>query len=246
MRILTINGKEISLEALIQKIKGSGRTSIIKPLVEQVIIEKIAAEKQIKVNVEELQEGFDAFRKSRGFYTTVETQRWMGANFINLDELEKDLENKILAEKIKDSFPWESVEKYFAENKAGMDAADISMLTVKEEEVAMELLTQIKEEEADFMVLAREYSIDEQAKVGGYLGTIQRFSLKDHLRAAIFGAEPGDVVGPFEMEQGYRLIKVNAIYSAVLDEQKEKEIRNILFQNLIAEEQQKVEIDWVV
>ena len=110
----------------------------------------------------------------------------------------------------------------------------------------MELLAQFREDEADFMVLAREYSIDERARSGGYVGMLERLKFRDEMKAAVFGAEPGDVVGPFEIEGGFNLIKVNALYPAMLNEQREKEIRNILFKSFLAEEEKKIQVNWVV
>ena len=176
MIVLSINGKDISLQKLAHKVRTSGRASVLLPLIEQVVIEEYAAEKNITASDEELQQAFDNFRKSRGLYAAKDTELWMAERGISLDEMEKELEIKILEEKIKDSIPIEAVEKFFAENKANMDAAELYILTVKEQEVAMELLAQIKEEEADFMVLVREYSIDGKAKQGGYIGMVRRLS----------------------------------------------------------------------
>lgn len=244
MKVLSINGKDISLRQLAQKVRTDGRFSVLLPLIEQVVIEEYAAEKNISASDEELQQAFDNFRKSQGLYAAKDTELWMAERGISLDEMEKELEIKILAEKIRDSIPKEAVQKYFAENKSNMDAAELYIMTVKEQEVAMELLAQLKEEEADFMVLAREYSIDEKAKQGGYIGMVRRPELRADIASAVFGAEPGDVAGPFEGDDGYSLIMVNALYPAGLDENNEKEIRNILYNRFLADAEQKAKLEW--
>jgi ABC-type dipeptide/oligopeptide/nickel transport system permease subunit len=58
----------------------------------------------------------------------------MEHNGVSLDIIEKDMEIKVLGEKIKSSIPRETVEKFFAENRAGMDAVELYILTVKEQE----------------------------------------------------------------------------------------------------------------
>ncbi|MFZ5642458.1 MAG: foldase protein PrsA [Bacillota bacterium] len=246
MKVLSLNERDISLQELIQIIRSKGKTGLILQLVQQAIIEDYSAQNNITATTEELQDWFDTFRKRQGLFSAAETENWMKDNYLTIDDLEKEAEISVLSGKITDSFPKDVVEKYFVENKVNMDAVELYMLTVNEKEVAMELLAQIKEDGMDFMLLAREYSTDERAKLGGYLGTIRRPNLQGNIAAAVFGAKPGDVVGPFETEAGHTLFQVSAIYPAVLDEQKEKEIRNNLFLRLLAEQEQKICINWAV
>lgn len=246
MKALTINHREIGVQELVQRVKFSGRDTVIKSLVIQTILEQYALENNLVVTEEELQQRFDALRRRRGLFSAAATEQWLKENGITLDDLEKDFEIRVLSEKIRDSSTRETVEKFFAENKANMDTAEISMLTVKEPEVAMELLAQIREDGAEFMVLAGEYSIDERAKYSGYVGIVERQSLVGEVSAAIFQAKAGEVVGPFQTDMGYNLVQVKGLYPAVLDEQKEREIRNILFQRFLGEEEQKARILWAI
>lgn len=246
MKVLTIGEKEVSLEELLTIVKNNGRDTVLKPLIQQAIIEKHAAGNNIVASVEELQERFDVLRRRRGLYTAAETERWMAANSFSLEDLEREAEISVLMEKIRESFPLAAVEKFFAENKANMDGADLSIITVKEQEVGKELLALLREGEGDFMALACEYSIDPRAKSGGYVGVVQRPALQDDLAAEVFGAQPGDVVGPFEVDGGYNLVRVNALYPVVLDVQKEKEIRTLLFQEFLAEQEKSMKVKWEV
>ncbi len=231
MKVLTIGDKEVSLEELLIFVKNNGKDTVVKPLIQQIIIERYAAGNNITVDVEELQERFDVLRMKRGLYTAAETECWMAANSFSLEDLEREAEISLLKEKILASFSRTDVEKFFVENKANMDGADLSVITVKEQEVGKELLALLREGEGDFMTLAREYSMDSLAKAGGYLGVVHRPSLQNDLAATVFGAKPGDVVGPFEVDGGYNLIQVNALIPVVLDGQIETNIRTLYSRN---------------
>lgn len=232
VEVLRIDDKLFTLEELIQKVKTKGWSSVVKPWLIQTIVENYALANKLLVSDEELQDKFDSFRKWNGLYSVEETERWLVAKGITLEDLEKELEVELWSEKIKTSTPREEVERFFAENKLKMDGVELSKLTVKEQEVAVELLAQLTEDEADFMLLARDYSIDERARFGGYVGVVQRGDLNSEVAPQIFGVQEGDVLGPYSTQEGFYLIQVNKFKPAVLDEQKEKEIRNILFEEI--------------
>lgn len=246
VKVLSVNDREITLEELVRRLKTTGWETVLKPLLHETILSGYAREKMITVNDEEMQGRFDAFRRRNKLFTAADTEKWLKANGLTLEDVEGEMEQNIIALKVRDSFPREAAEKYFAENKVNMDAVEIGLLTVSEEGVAREILAQIREEEADFMVLAREYSVEGNAKQGGYVGPVTRSGLPEEASAAAFGAAEGEVVGPFEMEAGYSLILVIAQQPAVLDERRESEIRNILFQDFLAEQENKVKIQWEV
>jgi peptidyl-prolyl cis-trans isomerase D len=62
----------------------------------------------------------------------------------------------------------------------------------------------------DFAALAREYSEDTTASVGGELGEFHRGQMVPAFEDAAFGAEPGTVVGPVRTSFGFHVIKVEA------------------------------------
>ncbi len=53
------------------------------------------------------------------------------------------------------------------------------------------------------------------------------------IEAAVFNAQPGQVINPIETEKGYNLFKVSAVYPANLVEEKDN-IQFLLFEQLLA------------
>lgn len=63
---------------------------------------------------------------------------------------------------------------------------------------------------ASFAEMARQYSEDQSASEGGDLGWFAEGSMVEAFGDAVFGAEPGTLVGPIRSEFGYHLIRVEA------------------------------------
>ncbi|MFB6272327.1 MAG: peptidylprolyl isomerase [Salinibacter sp.] len=63
---------------------------------------------------------------------------------------------------------------------------------------------------ASFAEMARKYSDDQSASKGGDLGWFAKGSMVDVFSDAVFGNEPGSLVGPVRSEFGYHLIRVEA------------------------------------
>ncbi|PSQ86269.1 MAG: peptidylprolyl isomerase [Bacteroidetes bacterium QS_3_64_15] len=63
---------------------------------------------------------------------------------------------------------------------------------------------------ASFAEVAQRYSDDQSAAEGGDLGWFAEGSMVDAFGDAVFGAEPGALVGPIRSEFGYHLVRVEA------------------------------------
>lgn len=72
---------------------------------------------------------------------------------------------------------------------------------------------------ADFLLLARDYSTDENARLaGGYIGAVNRGILPPEVEAMVFAAQPGDVVGPFREHGVWTVYKVHDVHPPKLND----------------------------
>ncbi len=87
-------------------------------------------------------------------------------------------------------------------------ALDLQIIVVDSEEEAQEILGQLGNG-ADFAQLARERSLDEQARGnGGDLGFFGTGEMVPEFERAAFAAAPGELVGPVQTTFGYHVIQV--------------------------------------
>ena len=81
----------------------------------------------------------------------------------------------------------------------------------------------------------------------GYIGNICRGSLPEALDAKVFGAEPGDLLGPLQRGEGmfFEIFRIDAKHTAHLDHDTEEKIKQILFQEWLQERAQEHRVEVV-
>ena len=242
---IEINGENISLRQLMRFAKWGNESRFIRNAADAVLIRQKALEANIRVTDGEVQQAADDFRSKRDLYDEQKTDRWLARKYLSHEEWVALLEDEIIRHRLRDFLTTGGVEKYFAEQRLSFDAATISRIVVKEENVAKELRAQIVEDDADFYSLARKHSIDLLTRpAGGYSGLVRRTEMEPTMEAAVFGTQPGTTVGPIKTHAGWELVKVEAIHLATLDDSLRETIKSLLFEDWLAGERVKAKLSF--
>ena len=229
---LEVNDEEISLYDVLLPAKGSGNLDFLQEAINAAIIRQEAAHHAIEVSDEELQSAADEFRAAHDLYDIAATEAWLAAKRLTFEDWEFFIESNVLRQKLREAITAGKIEQHFAVNKLAFDDADLSRLVVPDEEIAKELRAQIVDDGADFHSLAREHSVDASTRLaGGYAGKVKRAEMEAVVESAVFGAQPGNVVGPFKLEDGWHLIKIESLHRAELDDA----LREIIKEQVYAE-----------
>ncbi|MBC7912188.1 MAG: peptidylprolyl isomerase [Pyrinomonadaceae bacterium] len=240
---LEINGESISLSDALRFAKWIGNLQFIQAAVETTLIRQAATERGIEVSSDELQQAADDFRVSRDLHDAEATEAWLASKHFSYADWELLLETQVITHKLREALTAGRVEQHFAEQRLSFDAATLSRIVLKDEDVARELRAQIIEEGADFHVLARQYSIDDATKLaGGYSGLIRRTLMEAAVESAVFGAQAGKIVGPLKTDEGWQLIKIESLSPATLDDQMRETIKSLLFDEWLSERRRKARI----
>lgn len=240
---VTVNGQAVSLQEALMQAFWREELGFLNDAADAVLIRQAARERGITVTDAELQQAADTFRVARGLYKANAMQDWLTTRGRSIEDWEAYLEYRVLASKVRQAITEGKVEQFFAENKAGYDAATISQITTADEGVAEELRSQIVDDGADFYALARKYSTDAATKcAGGYVGILSRSVMAPVMAAAVFGARPGEVIGPIKTEQGFTLVKVEAHNPAQLNSATREAIQATLFDQWLREQRGKAQI----
>ena len=242
---LTVNGQNVSLADVLAYAKLGERLEAFTLAQEAELVRQAAAQRDLTVTDEELQAAADQFRATRELHDAERTTLWFQQNHLSFAEWEVWLESEILRRKLAEGLAAAQTEQYFAANRLNFETAELSQLMVKEEDVARELRLQITEEGADFHALARQYSTDDKTRpASGYAGAMARSKLAAVVEAAVFGASPGAVVGPFKLSGGWTLFKVEALQRALLDEATRAQVGTLIFAEWLAEAKRKAKTTW--
>lgn len=215
----------------------SGRSvAVFGEILKMRLVLRKVGELGLQASDEELQNFADLFREMRGFYSAEETVAFLENHGLTEDDLEQFCEAAVLTDKVKDHLcTGEKRQEYFVNHRASLDTARISVIVVEEENLAHEIRMQIEEDEADFHALARKYSIDDRTKyAGGFAGFVGRDALEPEISSRVFNAADGEVLGPLATGGCFRLILVETVMKAEMNEALSGLIRERLFADWIA------------
>ena len=240
---LEVNGEEVSLSDLLRLAKLTGKLQFIEDAIDAALVQQAAAERGVTATDSELQQAADNFRIAHDLHTAEATERWLAERYLTFEVWELLVERDLARHKLRDALTDAKVEQHFVENRLSFDSAAVSRLVVSDEDVVRELRAQIVEDGADFHALARQYSIDAQTKLaGGYSGRVRRAEMEAAVESAVFGGQPGKIVGPIKTDDGWQLIKVESLHTAILDDSMRETIKSLLFDEWLMEQRRKAHI----
>lgn len=229
--MITFKGGSIQPEEIISTLKKNVQLKeVCQRIIYQNIIDEAVAERQIHVTPEEIQTVADQLRHEKRLFRASDTFAWLNDQVITAEDWEAGIRDRLLAEKLAKSLFEQEAEKYFLEHQADFDQVSLYRIVVPYEKLAQELYYQIQEAEISFYEAAHIYDIDLQRRLQcGYEGKFYRWNLKPDVSALVFSATPGNVIGPFLMEQASHLFMVEEFIPAELTPERHQEILNRMF-----------------
>jgi parvulin-like peptidyl-prolyl isomerase len=235
---VTYSQSNISPEEVIKFLALTGQSNnIYFEMIKNKEVVKKAKELGLMVSDGQLQEFADQYRTIRGLFTSDEMLNFLKCNGLTEEDFEAFCEASVLTMALKESLPTEQrIEEYFINNRSEFDLARISIIIVKEETLANDIMIQVTEEDEDFHKLTRKYSIDETTRnYGGYIGGVSRRMLSPEVAAKVFNAKAGDLLGPFEREKLYQLILVEEVMKAELNDDVKEAIKERIFSEWVSQ-----------
>ena len=221
----------VSPEEIVHKIKLSFQLrSIIEGIAAHKIITNAAAEAGIEIEVEELQQVADQIRVTNNLQRSEDTWLWLEKHGISLEEFEESVYNRVISTKLAQHLFADQVEPFFVEHQLDYAGVVIYEVVLDDQDLAMELFYALHEGEMSFHEVARQYIQDvELRRAGGYRGIVSRRQLKPEISAAVFPANPPEIVKPIVTSQGVHLILVEEIIEPQLNDFLRQKILTDLF-----------------
>jgi putative peptide maturation system protein len=222
--------------------------SIIERLVNMVLVQVELEQQPIELTDAELQEAMNQFRSAKKLFKAEDTIRWLERHGMSHEKLESYVAESAIVPKLRDRITAGRVEEYFQQHAGSFDTARIARLVVTDEREARELAEQIRGGRQEFFAAAERYYFDaaERGKPAeaDMFAVIERREAADTFREKLFAATPGQLVGPVPVKTGHALLRVVAIVPARLDDRTRTAIKNVLFDEWLAERRQAARIEW--
>lgn len=245
---LRIDGAEVSLQTVLQTLVVAGKQRFLETAAEEIVIAQAAKEMGIAISDEQLQVAADSYRRERRLSDAEATHKFLEREGWSVDDFTQHLERGLIRREIVERIATpEKTAAHFSQHRRANDHAKLAHIVVKKETLAQELLAQIEDDGADFAALAGQHSTDARtASVGGELGLTERTALQPAAEQKVFGAQPGDVVGPFVVGNSFQLIRVHELTLGKLDKNVNQAIRFDLFSQWVEKQMQAANVDFTL
>lgn len=171
---------------------------IVQTLIQQSLIDQSAAQFNIVVTPEEVEQELQSLVESAGGGESW--QRWLSANNYTEEELRATLRDTLLTSRVRD--------RVTGDLSLPVLQTHARHILVGTQEQANELLVRLRNGE-DFAALAGQYSLDTSTSVnGGDLGWFTSEELLEPVLSQIaFQLEPGQIAGPIQTALGFHIIQ---------------------------------------
>jgi parvulin-like peptidyl-prolyl isomerase len=230
--VVKIDGNAIDVAEFLRTLKLTGQ---FQALLEQFVRDRLAAlgakKAGIQVAEAEIQERANQFRRVRGLHRASDTNKYLDAMRVTLDEFEAFITDSLYQEKMMDKVGSDqAVQGYFKLNSPKFDSIEVSHIVLDSEGKAREMVAVLREDPDSFDEMAREHSIANTREHGGRIGKLLRGSLRNDVEAKVFNAAVGDLLGPFASADrtAFEIFRVNAKQPARLDDETASEVRRLL------------------
>ena len=245
--VVKIDGNAIDLTEFVRTLKLTGQ---FESLLEQFVRDRLAVlgakRAGIQVSEAEIQERADQFRRVRGLHRASDTNKYLDAMHITLDEFEAFITASLYQEKmLRKVCDDQAVQGYFKLNSPKFDSIEVSHIVLDSEPKAKEMIAVLRDDPGSFDEMAREHSIADTRERGGLIGKVLRGSLRPDLESKVFNAAAGDLLGPFASGDRtvFEIFRVNATHPARLDDDTATEVRRLLREEWLRARAQEHVID---
>ncbi len=213
----------------------------IKEVCQKILYKRVIANaaqaQNIFVAPEEIQLEADRQRHQNRLESAEDTLHWLEDQLITPADWEAGIRELLLTQKLAETLFSRDVNQYFAEHRPDFEQILLYKITVPYEQLAQELFYRIEENELSFYEAAHLYEIDQRRRLQcGYEGKLYRWHLNPTVAAMVFGARPGEVIGPLKVDQIYMLLMVEEFMVVELTPEIRQEIINRLFHEWLESE----------
>ncbi|WP_414552241.1 peptidylprolyl isomerase [Anabaena sp. CCY 0017] len=235
---------KISTEDIIYYIRMACQIpGILEAIATQKIIAEAADKAGIEITTEELQTAADNLRLANRLLKAEDTWAWLQKHHLSLDDLEEVAKINLTSSKLANHLFADKIEPFFYAHQPRYFGAVTYEVVLDDEDLALELFYSLQEGEISFQEIARQYIQNpETRRAGGYQGIRRRIDFRAEIAAAVFAANPPQILKPIITPKGAHIIAVEEIIKPELDDNLRFQIMGDFFSNWLQQQIATVEI----
>lgn len=217
--------------------------TILEAIATQKLIAEAAEKFAIELTTEELQQAADSIRLANQLLKADDTWAWLEKHYLSIDDFEEIAKKNLLSIKLANHLFADKIEPYFYAHKIDYTGVVTYEVVLDDEDLALELFYALQEGEISFQEIARQYIQNtEIRRAGGYQGIRYRSDFRPEIAAAVFAANPPQILKPITTPKGVHIIAVEEIITPELDEQRRIQIARDFFTNWLQQQLSQIEV----
>ena len=210
------------------------RFSLLKPLVEQMVISEAIA--QVEVSQEQLEQARLGLLQQRGFDGMAkwsELLETLGRSEVKvLERLRYNIRRRSY---MRERFA-PKAEARFLERKNELDQVVYSLLRLENSYLARELYLQIESGESNFADLAKRYAEGPERNTNGIVGPVSLTQAHPTLVEKLRVAQPGVLLEPFRISEWWLVVRLERYSPATFTDEVSDQMCEEMFDAWIEEE----------
>ncbi|NMG08711.1 peptidylprolyl isomerase [Brasilonema sp. UFV-L1] len=234
----------VSQEDIFYQLKISCQIpTLLEGIATRKIILDAANQAGIKAEKEELQQSADSLRLAHNLLKAEDTWAWLEKYHLSVDNFEEIAQINVISNKLAMHLFADKVEHFFYEHILDFTGAVTYEVILDDEDLAMELYDCVEEKEITFQDIVRQYIQNPDIRrAGGYQGIQRRTDFRPEIAAAVFAANPPQILKPISTQKGSHLIWVEEIIQPQLDQPLYVKILGDLFANWLKQQIAEIKI----
>ena len=241
--LVRVNGTVLTVPDAMARLESIwADASVVHQLIDGCLLRAEVDREPERITDEELQAGMDAFRRTHRLCLARDTEDWLQRRGMTQLQLEDLVADQITIARIRDRVAAGRVESYFERHREGFDTAQVAAIDYATESDARRAYRHIGSGEADFFRAARARFESDPAERPLFRAIRRRDAIDQ--QTIVFGAAPGDLVGPARVADDYVLYRVLSIVPARLDDDVRAVIKRALFDEWLADKRRTATIEW--
>ena len=231
--VTTVKGDPITVADVILhlKAKGTFRTAIYE-IIEQRVIEYKLREHAVTLPQADIDERVQTRRTALGLWDEAAFASYLKHFGLAKEQWLETISAEMRRERLRDAVVTKDlVQNYYRQNSARFTSVSIARIACRTRADAERALAAVGARQADFVELARTYSVDDNTRLsGGYIGNLKRGMLPAEVDERAFACGENEIIGPFSENGLWTIYKVYSRTVTKLNDALTKQIKDHIFE----------------
>jgi putative peptide maturation system protein len=241
--LLRLDGVPIRLPDAMQLLDVAHDAGLAARVIDAMLLRQALEEHELAdapVDDAALQRALDDFRRARGLYEAAAMTAWLATHGLSQDGLERQLEDQVRAERLRDRVTADEIRACFAAHRADFDVVVAEIVELSRLADARALVAAAAEE--PFAVVVERMVAERGARQR--VERVRRGDGPAALIAELFAAPPGSP-RLVRLERSFAVARaLRAPVSAELDDETRRLVRDRLFARWLGERRARARIEW--